>query len=122
MGTRPAPMSRAAEWVTMARSVMTFGDSPNLAREGAGMRVLVTGFEPFDGATVNTSWQAVEELTRRGVPGLELVALRLPVEFGRAADLLCAELETYREPDAVVCLGEAAGRRAVTPERVAINL
>ena len=45
----------------------------------------------------------------------------LPVEYGRcAAEALCA-IDTHR-PDAVVLTGLAAGRTAVTPERIAINV
>ncbi|MGP9537356.1 pyroglutamyl-peptidase I [Brachybacterium sp. AOP43-C2-M15] len=84
--------------------------------------VLLTGFTPFAGATVNESWEAV----RRAAPilrenGITVEALELPVEFGRAGELLAAAVREHR-PRLVVATGLAAGRRGITPERVAINV
>ncbi len=84
--------------------------------------VLLTGFTPFDGAAVNESWEAV----RRAAPalregGLDVEALELPVQFGRAGDLLVAAVQEHR-PRLVVATGLAAGRTGITPERVAINV
>jgi pyroglutamyl-peptidase len=73
--------------------------------------LIVTGFEPFGGRTVNRSWQAVER-----VPGVERV--RLPVEYARLAELLPALVA--RAPRAVLLVGEAS-RRVLTLERVARN-
>ena len=41
--------------------------------------------------------------------------------FGESGDLVCAAMERER-PDLVLCVGQAAGRPAITPERVGINL
>ena len=76
--------------------------------------VLLTGFEPFDGATVNPSWEAV-----RLVPGVH--AVQLPCVFGEALEHL-REAVREHEPSVVVCVGQAGGRHDVTVERVAINL
>lgn len=81
--------------------------------------VLLTGFAPFAGALTNPSWDAVEALSRRGVDGLAVAWL--PCSYDAAARLLMAEIER-RRPDVVVCTGVAAGRAAVTLERVAVNL
>lgn len=84
--------------------------------------VLLTGFEPFGGAEVNESWQAVTlavPLLREA--GLQVQARELPVVFGRAGELLAEAVEQL-QPRVVVATGLAAGRRAVTPERVAINV
>ena len=77
------------------------------------MRLIVTGFEPFGGAEVNASWEAVRRLD-----GVEKVLL--PVSFARAAEGLRALVAG--EPDAVICVGEAGGRSAISVERVAVNL
>ncbi len=79
--------------------------------------VLLTGFEPFGGASTNNSWDAVELVS--GVDGLE--TLRLPVEYGRASEVLDAAIREHR-PDLVIAVGLAEGRTAITPERVAINV
>ena len=81
------------------------------------MSVLLTGFEPFDGAASNSSWEAVQRVT--GIPGL--VTAVLPVEFGRASDVLDSLIEQHR-PDVIIAVGLADGRTAITPERVAVNL
>ncbi|MBQ5973370.1 MAG: pyroglutamyl-peptidase I, partial [Oscillospiraceae bacterium] len=48
--------------------------------------MLITGFEPFGGETVNPSWEAVKALDGE-IGSWRLVRLCLPVEFGRAARL-----------------------------------
>jgi pyroglutamyl-peptidase len=78
------------------------------------MRALLAGFEPFDGATVNPSWEAA-----RLVPGAH--AVLLPCVFGAATDRLRAAMLEHG-PEVVICVGQAAGRADVTVERVAINL
>ena len=81
--------------------------------------ILLTGFEPFDGAAENPSWEAVR-LVSDTISGQEVRRLRLPVEYGRAASLLREEIARLR-PEIVLCTGVAGGRNAVTPELVAIN-
>jgi pyroglutamyl-peptidase len=79
--------------------------------------VLLTGFEPFDGADRNNSWDAVELVA--GIDGL--VTALLPVEYGRASEVLSAAIARHR-PDLVIAVGLADNRSAITPERVAINV
>jgi pyroglutamyl-peptidase len=85
-------------------------------------RVLVTAFEPFGGETINPSQQAAQRLAQ-GPPidGVELATAFLPVVFGDAIDALKAAIARH-DPELVVCVGEAGGRYAVTPERVAVNV
>lgn len=84
--------------------------------------VLLSGFSPFDGAATNESWEAVSvaapQLRERGVTAVEL---ELPVEFGRAGELLAAAVREHR-PRLVLATGLAAGRSGITPERVAVNV
>lgn len=84
-------------------------------------RVLVTGFEPFGGESVNPSWQAAEAVAADPPEGLSLTAVQLPCVFGESiAALRTAVAETA--PDLVLCLGQAGGRPGVTVERVAVNV
>lgn len=83
------------------------------------MKILVTGFEPFGGEDINPSWEAVRQL--RAPEGTELVRLRLPVVFREAGEQLAAALRR-EQPDLVLCIGQAAGRDAITPERLGVNL
>ncbi len=84
--------------------------------------LLLSGFEPFDGATINESWEAVRVAERQlREEHHDVTSVLLPVEFGRAGDLL---LDAVRreQPAVVIATGLAAGREAITPERVAINV
>jgi pyroglutamyl-peptidase len=83
--------------------------------------VLVSGFEPFGGARLNPSELLVAELKSIDFENLELSTIILPVEFDRASEIL---LRTIREekPAVVIAFGQAEGRTAINPEKVAINL
>ena len=83
------------------------------------MRVLMTGFEPFDGNDFNPSWEAVAAL--QAPEGFEIRKLRLPVVYQKAPALLVEEMRAW-VPDAVICVGLADGRSEITPERVAVNV
>ena len=71
-------------------------------------KLLITGFDPFGGEQVNPAFEAVRLLPDE-IAGLELCKLEIPTEF-------------IKSGNAVLCVGQAGGRTAVTPERVAINL
>ena len=83
--------------------------------------VLLTGFDPFGGATLNPSWLAVQALHGRLVAGRRVVAARLPTVFDESLTQLRALLDAHA-PELVLCVGVASGRRAISIERVAINL
>ena len=84
-------------------------------------RVLLTGFEPFAGASINPSEQIVNALNSRQIEGVELNTAVLPVVFTESSALL-RHLIKLHKPDVVICLGQAEGRREISFERVAINL
>lgn len=83
-------------------------------------KLLITGFDPFDGQTVNPSWEAVKLLDDVIGPW-QLTRLQLPTVFGKAADLLLDAAHAL-QPDAILCLGQAGGRKGITPEVIGINL
>lgn len=83
------------------------------------MKILVTAFLPFGGESVNPAQEAVELLPQE-ILGAQLVKCLLPVCYKDAPKVLLAALR-QEAPDAVLCVGQAGGRCAVTPERVAIN-
>ena len=82
--------------------------------------LLITGFEPFGSEPKNPSWEAVNALPDQ-IGAWTLSKLLLPVEFGRAA-ALAAEAIGSVHPDAVLCVGLAGGRTAVTPEAIGVNM
>ena len=83
-------------------------------------KLLITGFEPFDGESVNPSWEAVAQLPAQ-VGDFSLTKLCLPVVFGKAARIAGEKAEEMGA-DAILCIGQAGGREWVTPEFVGINL
>lgn len=84
-------------------------------------RVLITGFEPFGGSTVNPSEEIARNLHGREIAGHEVIAALLPCVFGTAIVELRRQVRAVK-PSLVICLGQAGGRTAITPERVAINV
>jgi pyroglutamyl-peptidase len=84
-------------------------------------KILVTGFEPFGGMEANPTQQIVASLDRDAVPGVEIHTLLLPVTYDECLRRAIAEIERL-QPAAVISCGLYAGRAAVTPERVAINV
>ena len=82
--------------------------------------LLVTGFEPFGGQTINASWEAVRLLPAQ-IAGHPVERRLLPVEFARAGDAICAFIDEL-QPAVVLAVGEAGGRAHLTVERVAVNL
>ncbi len=83
--------------------------------------ILLTGFEPFGGETVNPSWQVARALHGAPIAGATVHALQLPCVFGAARDALDAGLLQVR-PTLVLALGQAGGRDGFTVERVALNV
>lgn len=83
-------------------------------------KLLITGFEPFDGESVNPSWEAVKLLPDT-VGEWKLIKLCIPVVFGLSADTVVRTADE-NGVDAVLSIGQAGGRDAVTPEFVGINL
>jgi pyroglutamyl-peptidase len=84
-------------------------------------RVLLTGFEPFGGASFNPSSAVVSEIGKLQIAGIDVVTAILPVEFKRSAQILI-ELIAEHNPAIVISLGQAEGRDFIGPEQVAINL
>ena len=84
-------------------------------------KILVTGFAPFDGAEINPSFEAVKLLMRKTEISEMVVCRQLPVAFLEAPDILMSEIKLIH-PVAVICVGLAAGRTAITPEVIAVNL
>ena len=83
------------------------------------MPILVTAFEPFGGDVLNASQEILNALPAT-IGGVRLEKRLLPVTFF-AASVIAVEAAAALRPDAIVCLGQAGGRDAVTPERVAVN-
>lgn len=83
--------------------------------------ILLTGFEPFGGETINPSWQIASALHGHLVGEAQVVAVQLPTVFQEALGALDSALAAHR-PQMVVALGQAGGRTEISVERVAINV
>lgn len=83
--------------------------------------VLLTGFEPFGGDDSNPSEEAVLRLSGSRIRGRRVIAAVLPCVFRDSLAELRRLIRTH-DPEVVICVGEAGGRRGITLERVAINV
>lgn len=82
--------------------------------------VLITGFEPFGGQTINPSWLCVSALPET-LAGVRAERRLLPVDWEKGPAALRAAIDEL-QPAAVLCVGQAGGRDAFNIERVAVNL
>ena len=80
------------------------------------MKILVTGFDPFGGEKINP---AVKRLPNE-IAGNKIIKLEVPTIFYQSADVVKKAIEK-ENPEMVINVGQAGGRGAITPERIAIN-
>jgi pyroglutamyl-peptidase len=83
--------------------------------------VLLTGFEPFGGAAINPSWEAVRLLDGWSGDGFKVEVRLLSCVFGRAAEELLGFVDEV-QPDIAIAVGLAGGRPEISIERIAINV
>jgi pyroglutamyl-peptidase len=83
-------------------------------------KLLLTGFEPFLEFPINPTEKIVQQLNRKQIGDYEVIGELLPVDFQAGPEKIVQLYHCIR-PDAVISLGLAAGRAAITPERIAIN-
>jgi pyroglutamyl-peptidase len=83
--------------------------------------IVVTGFAPFGGERINPSWEVARNLDGDLIGGMQVKSVRLPVNCLAAARRIEAAFVRYR-PRAILGLGQARGRPALSLERIAINL
>lgn len=84
------------------------------------MKILITGFQPFGGEAINPAYEAVKRLPDK-VNGAQIIKKEIPVVFDEAGDMVDKLIQS-EGPDAVICVGQAGGRKGITPERIGINL
>jgi pyroglutamyl-peptidase len=83
-------------------------------------KLLITGFEPFGGASINPAWEAVKLLPDT-IADFEVHKLEIPTVFGLATEKIL-EKAAEIQPDVILCIGQAGGRGSVTPERIGVNI
>lgn len=82
--------------------------------------LLLTGFEPFGGDSVNSSWELAKALAGERIGTLDVRAVCLPCRFDSSLQALDDALRVSR-PRLVLSLGQAASRSLLSFERVAVN-
>jgi len=81
-------------------------------------RILVTGFKPFLGESINPSALILRELKNSDA---EVETLLLPVSFENAFATLQNHWDSHGPYEGLLMLGQAGERSAICLERVAIN-
>ncbi|MGI6509075.1 MAG: hypothetical protein ACOX1L_00600 [Erysipelotrichaceae bacterium] len=82
-------------------------------------KLLITCFEPFNKESINSSLLAVEKLGDK-IGNYSLTKLIVPVVYGKAFDTVYKKAQEIK-PDVILCIGQAAGRKNVSIEKIAIN-
>jgi pyroglutamyl-peptidase len=106
----------------MATSTARHGSTKNA--HSRAKTLLLTGFEPFgddpSGLGLNPSAAIAQALHGQRLGDWRVAAHVLPCEYGRSVRSLRPLLREY-QPEAVICLGQAGGRSAISIERIAVN-
>jgi len=84
------------------------------------LKILITGFDPFGGESINPSYEAIKRI-KLDNSDIELVTVEIPTVFDKCIDTLDRKIKET-EPDIVICTGQAGGRFPITVERVGINI
>ena len=84
------------------------------------MKILVTGFDPFGSDKINPAIEAVKKLPDT-IKGAKIIKLEIPTVFNKSAQVVHQAI-VKEQPDYVLNVGQAGGRSALTPERLAINI
>jgi pyroglutamyl-peptidase len=85
------------------------------------MKILISGFEPFGKMNINPTEELLKEAEKFAIEEAEITTILLPVNYDECAEKLIAKLDEI-QPDLVISCGLAAGRTAITPERIGINV
>ena len=83
-------------------------------------KVLITGFEPFGGEKINPATEILNRLPEY-IGDAKIIKLIIPTVFKKASERVTDMMDIER-PDVVISIGQAGGRKAITVERVAINV
>ena len=84
-------------------------------------KILITGFEPFGNDKINPALEAVKLIAGRKLNGGEISICQVPVVRYKSIETVKKAIEEL-QPYAVITVGQASGRAAITPERIAINV
>lgn len=84
------------------------------------MKILITGFDPFGGESINPAEEAVKRL-KDEINGAKIIKLTIPTVREKSLKAIEEAIQSHN-PDIVISIGQAGGRFDITPERIAINI
>ena len=84
-------------------------------------RALLTGFEPFGGSEINSSWEIAVRVGQLSPKGVVVETMQLPVSFKCAGEAIRKTLRE-NQPNVLVMLGQRGKGTSIDIERIAINL
>lgn len=82
-------------------------------------KIIVSGFKPFNNETINPSFLAVSNLNNI-ISNKEIIKIELETSYQVAFEKL-EEMINYYQPELVIAVGQAGGRRAISIERYGMN-
>ncbi|MCH4569822.1 pyroglutamyl-peptidase I [Bacillus sp. ES1-5] len=83
--------------------------------------VLLTGFDPFGGESINPAWEVAKSLHEKTIGEYKIISKQVPTVFQKSISVLKEYIEELN-PEMIICIGQAGGRPDITIERVAINI
>lgn len=84
------------------------------------MKILVTGFDPFGGESINPALEAVKRLPD-SIRGAQIIKLEIPTVIGKSLAKI-KETVLKESPDVVLSIGQAGERADISVERIGINI
>lgn len=83
-------------------------------------RILVAGFSPFSGESINPSYEAIKDLPNQ-LLGFEIIKIEIETSFKTSHEKLIPFIDDCK-PKAIILVGQAGGSKSIRVERVAINI
>lgn len=80
--------------------------------------VLLTGFTPFGGESINPSYEAIKIMES---DKYHFIRLCVPTTFSGSIDMVIDHISQFH-PDLVLMVGQAGGRQGISLERFAVNI
>ncbi len=81
--------------------------------------LLITGFEPFDGFSINPSAVLARQLDGQIINQYQISGHVLPLDYTKAFDVMKSHIEEIN-PSVILCCGQV-NRSAISLERIALN-
>ncbi len=84
------------------------------------MKILVTGFDPFGGESINPAIESVKKLPDT-ILDAQIIKLEIPTVCHKSLAVIKDAIEKHN-PDVILSIGQAGGRNDITVERIGINI